>query len=1004
MGSDRNLDAELIAGSSFFDTQWYLRTYPDLAAAGVDPVLHYLTTGGAEGRDPSPSFSTRAYWERRPDVRAAGVNSLVHYLRHGIAEMLSAPPSLERSAMGSDRNLDAELIAGSSFFDAQWYLRTYPDLAAAGVDPVLHYLTTGGAEGRDPSPSFSTRAYWERRPDVRAAGVNSLVHYLRHGIAEMQSAPPSLDSVVSPPPEEHQSPHKVTLADLIGYGIVRARIGSSLVLGPARRKIFFVTHDATRTGAPLILKTLISHFARSKSYDLFTFIAAPGELIEEFQRHSHIVDCAKHDFFGQSFSFNDLAVALGGNVILAICNTANVNHFATAFRALDIPVMTLVHEMAFAYDKDYFASIYTTSNKVIFPAEFVRAVADEKAPLPEGKAAVVPQGLLDPDVAAGSRSDARRDVRRELGIPDDSFIVLGCGTLDARKGSDLFVSLAERVSSRVEDMHFVWLGSDTTAASFAYWMKKDVRVAGLADTVHLIGARSDPSRYYLAADLFVLTSREDPFPCVVHEAMACGLVVIAFQGSGGAAEALQDGTGVIVPYRDLERMADAVLELHGDAGKREQIGQRARRRVETVYSFRDYYIALAQIAHDDLNVPVDREDFAKRDLSRPLVFFFNRDWWISGVNSFAETLVRGVVANGIDAQMIFPEISENDRAHVPAIPHRFLQLEGLSLEAQWKELIDFAERNAPCVLVPNYDYLTSAISPALSSKVGVLGIIHSDDVEHYDHVYRLGRYWNRIVCLTPYMAGKVGDINPAFESKITVVPYGIPIPNLLPERPLRSASDPITMVYSGRVVQHQKRVRDFVALTRELDRRKVSYKLTIIGEGDDLPFLKSAWEDQIADGRVVVTGRLSRQQTLDEVARNDVFVLVSDFEGMPLSLLEAMSRGTVPIVSHTPCGIPELVLHDVTGFLVPVGDVAGFATYIEILQKDPLLLRRLSFNAHQRVLKNGFRDVDMAERYSKVVRDIWKELISSSYRRPEPIVWRSPVPNISIPNFVWKLK
>lgn len=79
---------------------------------------------------------------------------------------------------------EAALIRGSGLFDAQWYLAEYPDVAAAGMDPVEHYLRHGAKEGRDPSPSFLTLAYLDNNADVAAAGVNPLVHYIEHGRQE----------------------------------------------------------------------------------------------------------------------------------------------------------------------------------------------------------------------------------------------------------------------------------------------------------------------------------------------------------------------------------------------------------------------------------------------------------------------------------------------------------------------------------------------------------------------------------------------------------------------------------------------------------------------------------------------------------------------------------------------------------------------------------------------------------------------------------------------------
>lgn len=80
------------------------------------------------------------------------------------------------------------LLDGSVYFDGGWYLQQYPDVAAAGADPIRHYLESGAEEGRDPSPRFSTRAYLDRYPDVGGTGVNPLVHFLRFGLQEGRSA------------------------------------------------------------------------------------------------------------------------------------------------------------------------------------------------------------------------------------------------------------------------------------------------------------------------------------------------------------------------------------------------------------------------------------------------------------------------------------------------------------------------------------------------------------------------------------------------------------------------------------------------------------------------------------------------------------------------------------------------------------------------------------------------------------------------------------------------
>lgn len=71
------------------------------------------------------------------------------------------------------------LIEGSDLFQADWYLQHNPDVALAGIAPAVHYLRAGAGEGRDPGPSFNTRAYLEAHPDVADGAVNPLLHHLQ---------------------------------------------------------------------------------------------------------------------------------------------------------------------------------------------------------------------------------------------------------------------------------------------------------------------------------------------------------------------------------------------------------------------------------------------------------------------------------------------------------------------------------------------------------------------------------------------------------------------------------------------------------------------------------------------------------------------------------------------------------------------------------------------------------------------------------------------------------
>ena len=86
--------AAVLLKSGLFDSDYYLRRNPDVAAAGVDPVVHYLQCGASELRNPGPYFSTRWYVQRYPDVAASGKNPLYHFIVYGYSERrLPRPPN-----------------------------------------------------------------------------------------------------------------------------------------------------------------------------------------------------------------------------------------------------------------------------------------------------------------------------------------------------------------------------------------------------------------------------------------------------------------------------------------------------------------------------------------------------------------------------------------------------------------------------------------------------------------------------------------------------------------------------------------------------------------------------------------------------------------------------------------------------------------------------------------------------------------------------------------------
>ncbi len=167
---------KLIAGE--FDETYYRAHTPGLGRSG-DALKHYLRRGWRDGRSPAPWFSVTGYLEANSDVAQAGLEPFSHFIAVGRAEGRRAPrtPEGDLQAMQEGR----EAIADS--FDAEFYRGINRDVGPE-VDPVAHYLQYGWQEGRDPVPWFSTNGYLELNSDVAEAGLNPFVHYITAGREE----------------------------------------------------------------------------------------------------------------------------------------------------------------------------------------------------------------------------------------------------------------------------------------------------------------------------------------------------------------------------------------------------------------------------------------------------------------------------------------------------------------------------------------------------------------------------------------------------------------------------------------------------------------------------------------------------------------------------------------------------------------------------------------------------------------------------------------------------
>jgi glycosyltransferase involved in cell wall biosynthesis len=167
-------------------------------------------------------------------------------------------------------------------------------------------------------------------------------------------------------------------------------------------------------------------------------------------------------------------------------------------------------------------------------------------------------------------------VRNELGIPEDAFVAGACAAIEWRKGVDLFIQIAKRLTDRHKNVYCLWVGGryPRTQTAFKH-VQYDIRKLGLTDRIIFVDHKHDLSEYYSAMDVFLLPSREDPFPLVCLEAALAKKPVVCFQAAGGMPEFVEQDCGFVIPYLDVDAAADKIGLLQSDPVLRARLGTAA---------------------------------------------------------------------------------------------------------------------------------------------------------------------------------------------------------------------------------------------------------------------------------------------------------------------------------------------------------------------------------------------------------------------------------------------
>lgn len=243
----------------------------------------------------------------------------------------------------------------------------------------------------------------------------------------------------------------------------------------------------------------------------------------------------------------------------------------------DAPLLTHVHELEFSFVMlagPELPRMMARTDRFIACSQAVNKNLTERHEIPRSKVEIVYEAIPVREIRA---QRTRNEVLQELRVPTDAVLIAAGGFMQWRKAQELFVQLARDVYRQNNRVYFVWIGGGSSehVAEFEH----DVRLTGLGDRMRRTGAVANPADYLGAADVFVLTSREDPYPLICLEAAALGKPIVCFADAGGIPEFVVADCGYVVPYLDMAAMAVKVIALAECPEQRQAMGLAAKRKV-----------------------------------------------------------------------------------------------------------------------------------------------------------------------------------------------------------------------------------------------------------------------------------------------------------------------------------------------------------------------------------------------------------------------------------------
>lgn len=401
-----------------------------------------------------------------------------------------------------------DFVVGDDF-SSSFYRETYPDIAKSNCDPMLHYFCHGKNEGR----VGSFQALFNQ-------------HY----------------------------------------------VGGKLKYNPELPSIAIVSHESSATGAPLVGLNL--GLSIVDNYNVIHIVLHKSSLQQEFINNSVFILTHLRNKDNATIQMLIKWLHAQFNLDALICNSVETYPVLEAASELDFPIISLLHEFSeYTRPRGKITNTFIHSHKVVVPAKIIAESAYKEMHdffgiknMPNN-IVVLPQGKLPFIPESNGSNLSVEQLRKKFSIRPTDKVIVGAGYVQMRKGVDLFIDAAAKIKKRsAKPCKFIWVGGGFEPEydiGCSVWLQSQLEEFGLLDDFFFLNHQKSLDDVFTLADVYLLTSRLDPFPNVVIDALQADLPVVCFARTTGCAEFLQENqsNSAVVPFLDTSAMANKAVNF-----------------------------------------------------------------------------------------------------------------------------------------------------------------------------------------------------------------------------------------------------------------------------------------------------------------------------------------------------------------------------------------------------------------------------------------------------------